>query len=61
MVAVYPIEIFFCFQDAADYWLGKGIDGILLYGFDHVAELAPSVWMNIRETVSNHTELEKKK
>ncbi|XP_047661646.1 solute carrier family 3 member 2b isoform X2 [Tachysurus fulvidraco] len=48
-------------KDATDYWLKKGVDGILLYGVQHVATVAPSIWASIRETVSNHTEEEKKK
>lgn len=50
----------FCFQVATDYWLKKGVDGILLYGVEHVAQAAPSVWTNIRETVSNHSKEMKK-
>ncbi|XP_060792319.1 solute carrier family 3 member 2b isoform X2 [Neoarius graeffei] len=46
---------------ATDHWLDKGVDGILLYGFEHVAKVVPLVWDSIRETVSNHTEEDKKK
>ncbi|XP_060747122.1 solute carrier family 3 member 2b [Tachysurus vachellii] len=48
-------------KDATDYWLKKGVDGILLYGVEQVATGAPLIWASIRETVSNHTEEEKKK
>ncbi|KAM9450513.1 amino acid transporter heavy chain SLC3A2-like isoform 1-T2 [Clarias gariepinus] len=48
-------------QAAADHWMKKGVDGILLYGVDRVARDVPSVWASIRETVSNHTEEERKK
>lgn len=51
----------FCFQAATDHWLDKGVDGVLLYGFEHVAKVVPLVWDSIRETVSNHTEEDKKK
>lgn len=61
MVVVNTSDMFFCFQVAADYWLTKGIDGILLYGFDSVADLAPSGWASIREIVSNHSVEEKKR
>ncbi|KAK3524060.1 hypothetical protein QTP70_017583 [Hemibagrus guttatus] len=46
---------------ATDYWLTKGVDGILLYGVDRVATVVPSIWTSIREIVSNHTKEEKKK
>ncbi|KAB5548771.1 hypothetical protein PHYPO_G00059430 [Pangasianodon hypophthalmus] len=46
---------------ATDFWLKKGVDGILLYGVERVATVVPSVWAGIRETVSNHSEEEKKK
>ncbi|KAF4077303.1 hypothetical protein AMELA_G00206560 [Ameiurus melas] len=45
---------------ATDYWLKKGVDGILLYGVE-VSNVAPSVWSSIREIVSNHTKDEEKK
>ncbi|KAK3555842.1 hypothetical protein QTP86_029030 [Hemibagrus guttatus] len=46
---------------ATDYWLAKGVDGILLYGVDRVATVVPSIWDSIREIVSNHTKEKKKK
>ncbi|XP_058272001.1 4F2 cell-surface antigen heavy chain-like [Hemibagrus wyckioides] len=45
---------------ATDYWLTKGVDGILLYGVDSVDTVVPSFWTSIREIVSNHTKEEKK-
>ncbi|MCJ8740670.1 hypothetical protein PDJAM_G00061640 [Pangasius djambal] len=39
----------------------KSVDGILLYGVERVATVVPSVWASIRETVSNHSEEQKKK
>lgn len=61
LVGVFFCFFFLCFQAAADYWLGKGVDGILLYGVERVANIAPSAWASIRETVKNHTTEEKKK
>ncbi|XP_017348740.1 solute carrier family 3 member 2b [Ictalurus punctatus] len=46
---------------ATDYWLKKGIDGILLYGVERVSSVVPSFWPSIRETVDNHTKDEEKK
>ncbi|KAF7697240.1 solute carrier family 3 member 2b [Silurus meridionalis] len=46
---------------ATDYWLKKGVDGILLYGVERVASVAPLTWASIRDTVNNHTKEESKK
>ncbi|XP_072518458.1 solute carrier family 3 member 2b [Salminus brasiliensis] len=45
---------------ATNYWLGEGVDGILLHGVEHIAAM-DSFWTTIRETVKNHTQDEKKK
>ncbi|TSL04301.1 Pyruvate carboxylase, mitochondrial [Bagarius yarrelli] len=46
---------------ATDYWLKKDVDGILLYGVERVANVVPSIWAGIRETVSNATQEDKKR
>uniref|UniRef100_W5KIY3 Solute carrier family 3 member 2b n=1 Tax=Astyanax mexicanus TaxID=7994 RepID=W5KIY3_ASTMX len=45
---------------ATNYWLSKGVDGILLHGIDRIDTL-DSFWTGMRETVKNHTQEEKKK
>lgn len=45
---------------ATDYWLSKGVDGILIHGVDHI-DTYDSFWTAMRETVKNHTQEEKKK
>ncbi|KAI4874389.1 hypothetical protein NFI96_013694 [Prochilodus magdalenae] len=44
---------------ATDYWLGQGVDGILLHGVEQIATM-DSFWTYMRDAINNHTKNEKK-
>ncbi|XP_076836175.1 solute carrier family 3 member 2b [Brachyhypopomus gauderio] len=48
-------------KNATAYWLTQGVDGILLYGVEHIADKLPSSWNDIKDTIRSYNEDEKKK
>ncbi|XP_026879644.2 solute carrier family 3 member 2b [Electrophorus electricus] len=47
-------------KNATAYWLKQGVDGILLYGVEHIA-ISPLIWNSIKDTIRSYNDDEKKK